>query len=47
MPVENPLNNLIKPVRTLGIAPSEKQKLKIIKDIRFKAAFTHTINRTD
>ena len=46
MPVENPLNNFIKPVRTLGKAPSEKQKLKIIKDIRFKAAFTHTINRT-
>ena len=35
--VENPLNDLIKPVRTLWIAPSEKKLLKIIKDIRFKA----------
>ena len=44
--VENPLNDLIKPVRTLWRAPSAKQKLKIVKDIRFKLPFNHTRNIT-
>ena len=45
MRVENLLNDFVKPARTLGVDPSEKERLKVIKDICFEAPFTHTRNK--